>query len=274
MKIGKRSLSVFIDRLTDVHNYKAISGFMRIHPRPVRAIVDEVFSMGSYPRTAEVRTPIGQCKVRLYSPADLSTLNIIFCRQDYDTPEHLGTIVDIGSNIGLSALYWLTRNPTSIVYCYEPSPISYERLLSNLSPYGQRVVSHQAAVSDFTGTAQLGLEESGVYSSLDLRTANHVDCEVVHINDVLDRVLARHERVDVLKIDSEGHELRTIKAIRPEFWKRIMCLNTDCKGAAQFVPPGFHYSSVSSAERFTRKGVWSKPSEVYQGAAKHEGCGI
>ena len=255
MNIGKRSFSVFLNRLRNVHNYRAISGFIKTHPRPVRAIVEEVFSMGHYPRTAEVRTPTGRCEVRLFSPADLSTLNIIFCRQDYYTPDGLRIVVDIGSNIGLSALYWLTRNHESIVYCYEPSPISYQRLLSNLSSYGRRVIPHRTAVSDFSGMAQLGLEESGVYSSLDLRTANHVDCEVVHINDVLETVLSKHGQIDVLKIDSEGHELRTIMAIHPEFWKSIRCLNTDCKGASQFVPREFRYSSVSSAERFTREAA-------------------
>lgn len=252
MMIGRRNLSVFIRRLGDVHNYKAISRFMMIHPRPVRAIVEEVFSMGRYPRTVEVRTPTGRCDVRLYSPADLSTLNLIFCRQDYYRPERLSVVVDIGANIGLSALYWLTRNNGSIVYCYEPAPISYERLLSNLHRYERRIVPHRLAVSDFSGIAQLGLEESGVYSSMDLRTANHVECQVVHINDLLETVLTRHGQVDVLKIDSEGHELRTISAIRQEFWKRIRCLNTDCKGASQFVPGDFRYSSVSSAERFIR----------------------
>lgn len=252
MKIGKRSLSDFMTRLRDRNNYKALSRFLMIHSRPVRAIVEEVFSMGRYPRTVELRTPTGRCEARLYSPADFSTLNLIFCRQDYYTPERARVVVDIGANIGLSALYWLTRNQGSVVYCYEPSPISYERLLSNLHRYGRRVVPHRLAVSDFSGMAQLGLEESGVYSSLDLRTASQVECQVVHINDVLDTVLTKHGQIDVLKIDSEGHELRTIKAIRPEFWKRIGCLNTDCKGAAQFVPADFHYSSVSSAERFAR----------------------
>jgi FkbM family methyltransferase len=225
---------------------------MMLHPQPVRAIVEEVFSVGQYPRSVELRTPTGRCDIQLYSPADLSTLNLIFCRQDYYTPKNLSVVVDIGSNIGISALYWLSRNNGSIVYCYEPAPISYERLLSNLHPYGRRIVPHRLAVSDFSGTASLGLEESGVYSSLDLRTSNHVECQVVHINDLLETVLTKHGQIDVLKIDSEGHELQTIMAISPQFWKRIRCLNTDCKGASQFVPEDFHYSSVSSAERFTR----------------------
>ncbi|ALA59055.1 FkbM family methyltransferase [Nitrospira moscoviensis] len=253
MKIGRRNLSVLMNRLRDVNNYKAVSRFMRIHPRPVRAIVEEVLSLGRYPRTVEVRTPTGRCEARLYSAADLSTLNLIFCREDYYTPEDADVVVDIGANIGLSALYWLTRNHGSVVYCYEPSPMSYERLVANLRQYGPRVVPHRLAVSDFSGTAELGLEESGVYSSLDLPAARRVECRVVHINDVLEAVLARHGRIDVLKIDSEGHELRTIMAIRPEFWARIRCLNTDCRGAAPFVPADFRCSRRSSAERFVRE---------------------
>jgi hypothetical protein len=41
------------------------------------------------------------------------------------------------------------------------------------------------------------------------------------INGVLERVLAREPRIDVLKVDTEGAEADTIGAIRPDLLERI-----------------------------------------------------
>jgi FkbM family methyltransferase len=252
MRIGKRSLVEFGRRLLDGNNYRAIPRFFEVHEHPVRVLFEEILSLGSYPRTLAIRTPSRRVEVELFSAADLSTLNLIFCRQDYYVPHDMRVVVDVGSNIGLSALFWLTRNSESFVYCYEPAPTSYDRLVANLRPFKNRFVAHREAVSDFSGAAKFGLETSGVYSSLDLNSSQHVTCQVVHINKVLEPVIRRHGQLDVLKIDSEGHELRTLEAVAPEYWKHIRCINVDCRGAAQFIPSDFHRSRVASAERFWR----------------------
>jgi FkbM family methyltransferase len=252
MKIGKRSLGDFGRRLLDRNNYKAIPRFLEVHHRPVRVVVEEIFSLGVYPRTIAIKTPTGPVDVELFSAADLSTLNLVFCRQDYYVPRDTRAVIDIGSNIGLTALFWLTRNSQSYVYCYEPAPISYDRLSANLRNFEGRIEARREAVSNFRGLAQLGLEPSGVYSSLDLRSTQSVECRVVHINDILGPVIERHGCVDVLKLDSEGHELRTLEAIAPDYWNHIRCINVDCRGASQFVPREFHRDHVASAERFWR----------------------
>jgi FkbM family methyltransferase len=213
---------------------------------------EDVFSLGSYPRTIAIKTPTGPINVQLFSPADLSTLNLVFCRQDYYLPANTRVVVDIGSNIGLSALYWLTRNNESYVYCYEPSPTSYDRLLSNLRPFQGRFAAQREAVSNFRGSARLGIEPSGVNSSLELKSKDSVTCQVAHINDVLQQVITRHGQIDVLKIDSEDHELRTLQAIVPEYWARIRCINVGCHGVSDSIPKEFQRSQLASAERFWR----------------------
>jgi FkbM family methyltransferase len=254
MRVGKRSILELSQRLLDVNNYKAIPSFFEVYEAPVQAIISEVFSSAQYPRQVKVNTPIGDQVVNLFSAADFSTLNLIFVRKDYYVPSKMETVVDIGSNIGLSTLYWLTRNPSSFVYCYEPSPSSYKKLLDNLEKWEGRFTSFQYAVSNFNGHVPLYIEESGVYSSLDAEVSGQesVDCQCLHINEVLEQVLKERGSIDVLKIDSEGHELRTIAAIDQSFWKHINCINTDCKEASEYIPKEFKRNKVSSAERFYR----------------------
>jgi FkbM family methyltransferase len=252
MRIGRRRFRAFRRKLLDGSNYKAIPRFFDVHDHPIRVLFEDAFSLGGYPRTITIKTPTGQVEVQLFSAADLSTLNLIFCRQDYYVPENTRVVVDVGSNIGLSALFWLTRNNQSYVYCHEPSPASYDRLVNNLRPFQGRFVARREAVSNFRGVATLGIETSGVNSSLELRSPNSVACQVVHINEVLEPVLQQHGQIDVLKVDSEGHEFRTLQAIAPEYWKQIRCVNIGCHGASEFIPKDFQYSRVASAERFWR----------------------
>jgi hypothetical protein len=130
--------------------------------------------------------------------------------------------------------------------------VSYERLVGNLRPFRGRFEARREAVSNFRGSATLGMDTSGVNSSLELKSTNSVTCPVVHINEVLETAIKRHGQIDVLKVDSEGHEFRTLEAIAPEYWKQIRCINVGCHGAREFVPKEFQYSRVASAERFLR----------------------
>jgi hypothetical protein len=67
MKLGRRNLSVVFERLRDIHNYKAFLRFLVVHPRPFRAMREEVFSKGIYPRIVPLRTPTGPCSAEVAS---------------------------------------------------------------------------------------------------------------------------------------------------------------------------------------------------------------
>jgi len=43
----------------------------------------------------------------------------IFCRLDYLAKTDIKVVVDIGSNIGISALYFLSRNKQAKCYLFE-----------------------------------------------------------------------------------------------------------------------------------------------------------
>lgn len=48
-----------------------------------------------------------------------------------------------------------------------------------------------------------------------------IDVRVEHVNDALEAVLAEHGRIDLLKLDTEGSEAATVRAIGPEILARI-----------------------------------------------------
>ena len=133
----------------------------------------------------------------------------------------LRAVVDIGSNIGISALWFLTRNETSRCYLYEPVPANLERLRANLDGFEDRYELAEAAVADRAGTVSFGVEPTGRYGGVDLELDGSIEVDCLEINDVLAAILEREGRIDVLKLDTEGLELPTVQAIRPELLRRI-----------------------------------------------------
>ena len=123
---------------------------------------------GQYPYKCRVRTPTGVVTPELFSSHDMSTVNEIFCREDYRAPASLTVAVDLGANIGISGLYFLTRNKTSRVYLFEPDPKNVARLRDNLAGYESRYRLEEVAVAARDGEATFGVESTGRYGTLRL----------------------------------------------------------------------------------------------------------
>lgn len=175
--------------------------FRDVHPA-IPFLTRYVSQQGSYPWTVSVDTPLGRVPVTMHSRHDLLTVNEVFCRRDYGTPDG-SVIVDIGANIGISALYFLTRNPACRVWCYEPNPRNVERLNHNLAAYGDRVTVTQAAVGSQRGRMGFLVEPTGRYGRLTDDADDSEQVDVVTVSDVLDQVGGV---VDFVKVDTEGTE--------------------------------------------------------------------
>jgi FkbM family methyltransferase len=211
-------------------NYRALVGMLRRYPEPVHNARRYLTGWGEYPYRCRIRTPTGTIAPTLYSWHDMLTVNEVFCREDYRAPGRRQVTVDIGSNIGLSALYFLTENPASQSYLFEPDPRNVSRLLRNLAGYEDRYTLCQAAVAVHDGEAQFGIEQSGRYGLLtgQLGVGNPISppLELITvrtraINDVLEEVLDREPEIDVLKVDTEGSEIELVASIREDLLDRI-----------------------------------------------------
>ena len=232
--LGARSLGFVLENAAQPANYRALAAAPVRYRRPVGALARYFFGRGRYPAEIGVRTPTGVVHPTVYSAQDAITVHEMFCRQDYAAGPDLGVVVDIGSNIGLSALYFLTRNASSRCYLYEPVPTNVERLRENLAVYEGRWFLEEAAVADRSGTLPFATDPTGRYGGLDRDKpgATTIDVEVRHINDVLRDVLEREPAIDLLKLDTEGSEPATVAAIDPELLTRIgriVCEDTEEK---------------------------------------------
>ena len=226
--LNNRSSEMIFRNITRPSNYFALARSIRVYERPLAAAARYFRGVGEYPCSVRVRTPIGPQDVTLFNSQDAITLHEIFCRQDYRC-ELPGVVVDVGSNIGISALYFLTRSHSTYCELYEPDPNNLEKLSRNLREHEGRFTIHDTAVADMQGEVEFVCESTGRYGTLEpdsrlwssRRNTERISVRVEHINTILEKAIAQHGRIDLLKMDTEGSELRTLRAIDPALRAQI-----------------------------------------------------
>ena len=168
-------------------------------------------------------------------------------------------VLDVGANIGMFTLFAHHQCPDARIYAFEPAPPAFAALAENASRHcpGSRVFN--CGISNQDGSAPLTFyANSTVFSSFladprrDANTIRTVIENVLHsripagsidLRPVVDRLLRDRlvssvhqcttktlstvvreiglDRIDLLKIDTEGSEILVLQGIEDEHWDRI-----------------------------------------------------
>jgi FkbM family methyltransferase len=221
MEIGGRSVKKVVKALFQGQHYTAFLRSFLVYTNPFKQLKNYLLSTGTYPSQITLKSGYENVHATLFGPHDLLTVNEIFCRHDYPCDKRPKFIVDIGSNIGISALYFLSRNPQTKMHLFEPNPSNLVKLRINLAGHDARVVIHEDAVADENAVLEFGIEETGRYGGLKSPTQEKIKVNCVHINDVLSKLLKENNVIDILKLDTEGSEIDTLNAISPQHLTQI-----------------------------------------------------
>lgn len=160
---------------------------------------------------ALVKLPIGPRLTRLWSHHDLLTMNEIYFRRDYQVSGHEKTIVDFGSNIGISALYFLDFAPKAHVYLFEPVSTNIERLKIQLEGWDERYTLTEVAVGIEDGLVSFGIENSGRYGGIGKSLAKAIEVQCRPANVILSKITQDRGIIDLLKFDIEGAERSVVE---------------------------------------------------------------
>ena len=134
----------------------------------------------------------------------------------------VATVVDCGANRGewsaemVSAFRHHCRAGTATLrlYCFEPAQYTFQRLVENLAHQAcNRVSLHpvQQALSRRDGTATLHVAHEGAGTNSLTAAAEHRTTEEVQVTTLAKFVRQfQLERIDLLKIDAEGHDFEVL----------------------------------------------------------------
>lgn len=251
ISVGKRPLGRVLGAFLQKRHYRALKNMFLVYPQPFQNLNRYVRNGGTYPYQIEIKTPLGLICPTLYSFHDLQTVNEIFCRLDYCADKNTRVVVDIGSNIGISALYFLTRNPFSKVFLFEPVSINIERLHANLIGFEKRYQLHPVAVADFNGTACFSTEATGRYGGISKKaTPQTISVPCSHINQVLETILTQESWIDILKIDIEGHEMDVLNSIEKKYLEKIGTIYIEAPNQPFLTLQGFKISSSGDIQKY------------------------
>lgn len=195
--------------------------------------------------TARPRLKIGELDIAAIDPHLRDTQYIydeIYDRQIYRHPNFViperGVIFDVGANIGLFSI-WAARHyrPASI-HAFEASPLTYTYLTDNIArnvdagsttvrcinravsnEADQELVLHQAP---FTSGISTLLDEKDVPWVRELRDSGELTSHKT-TTTTLSREIASAgiARIDLLKIDVEGHFLEVLAGLEPADFARV-----------------------------------------------------
>ena len=82
------------------------------------------------------------------------------------------------------------------------------------------------------------MEKTGRYGGLGLPGEKNIEVDVLDVNAEIRRILERHGRIDLLKIDIESLELDLLKAIGLDSLRRIRRIHLEFNSVLDFAADG------------------------------------
>jgi FkbM family methyltransferase len=246
---GRNVKTVFQSMLQWRH-YRAFINIVLYHWSPIEFLGRYLFKLGQYPCVQKLQCNNVELNLTAYSWHDILTLNEIFFRRDYPIDSGDKIIVDFGSNIGISAAYFLSASEGSFCYLFEPLPTNVSRLKNNLKGFEGRYKLEPVAVDLADGESNFGYESTGRYGGIGLDTGSYITVPCIDAVKVVKEIIDRHGGIDVLKVDIESREMPIINAIPRSSWSKIKKVFVEYTFASNPLSDSHNYAQHGSVAQF------------------------
>lgn len=156
--------------------------------------------------------PVGEIRLRVRSNrgADGFIHGEVFEHEYYRLPlkSFPATILDLGANIGLTAVYFARQFPGAAIACVEPIPGNLQLLEQNLRMNAIDAQICPAAIHKNDGLVAMELDQNDyghrIASSDTIGAAELLDVPAISVPTLLKKL--GWDRVGLIKIDIEGYE--------------------------------------------------------------------
>jgi len=148
------------------------------------------------------------------------------------------TIVDVGANVGASGLFWKTRYPQARLLCFEPVAENFSLLSQNLAGYASTECYHEglgSADAQLDLIASPGAGNEGGWSLYQRGQKGNEARQRITIRRSGARLAELGVRsIDILKIDTEGHEREILRGLAPELLEQTRYVTGELHGERDF----------------------------------------
>lgn len=201
-------------------------------------VIRKIFKLKGKTKTFLISTHLGKnIEVELKNEfSDLSVLDEIFNHNPY-LPLHFTSqpeiIFDLGSNVGFSALYFHARFPNAKIFCFEPDPNNFSRLINNT----KKIPSIKCFPLGISGKSEKKIfyQSPLFHSRNSIFSRNTQDKKIeitcITLKDAFE--LTNVNTINLLKFDIEGSEFEMFDSFRefnkieiitgelhPSLWKK------------------------------------------------------
>ncbi len=159
---------------------------------------------------------------------DVATILDIYFRKDYGDVADGSTIIDVGANIGVYAIYAATHSKGSKIFAFEPAPQEFKMLTENITinHLEHNIFAEHAAVSGKNETRILFLNggpHNSIYEHWENAEPLEIDC--ISLANIFEK--NNIERCDMLKMDCEGSEFEIFQSAPDALFERIHAIRME-----------------------------------------------
>lgn len=178
----------------------------------------------STPRPILVKLNINNYRFRLTlsSLADYYVLHEVFLNNEYALTQNITprVIIDLGANIGCSAIFFHTKYPDAIIYAIEAAPNTFVRLKANVASFPNIVPIH-AAIATTDGTALFSCNQTHTQASLATEDAtSSTNVPAITLTTLRERY--NISIIDLLKFDIEGAEYEVFRCAPQKYIRTLI----------------------------------------------------
>lgn len=142
---------------------------------------------------------------------DFDVLRDVFIQEEYRLPikQNPKVIFDLGSNIGVTVIYFALIYPKATIYAFEPDPKNIPIFKNNTRQFNNRVVLYEKAIHWDADVREITLYQNPDFHWSSSFFEQGGDLKKVTVNTVtLEQVMdeCHIDTIDVMKFDIEGAE--------------------------------------------------------------------
>ncbi len=167
-------------------------------------------------------------------------------KAEYRIPDNISasTILDIGANIGITAIWMAKKFPDAKIYCFEPMQDNFEILQKNIKSY-ENIIAFNFGLGAKTETVDIyanqDINNQGGFS---MHQLNNDDDNYGTENKAYDQIEIKNtakqisdlklRSIDIIKIDTEGAEHEILTSIPDELLSRTQWIMGELHGVKNF----------------------------------------